>query len=132
MALYFVCTEIFDKLLSLKKSNLCIPLTVSWLGQPRVWQLMQLLWNGLRSAANIWTRGDEGACRKSGECDEQDLLDILMISMIKMKGSIPGREGRLACHTLGTWGQQEDPKTSAGISVQPINGKIYIIEKIHG
>ena len=68
----------------------------------------------------------------SGQGDEQDLLDILMISMIKMKGSIPGREGRLACHTLGTWGLQEDPKTSAGISMQPIIGKIYIIEKIHG
>ena len=92
---------------------------------------MQLLWNGLRSAANTWARGDEGACRRSGQGDEQDLLDILMISMIKMRGSIPGREGRLACHTLGTWGQQEDPKTSAGISVQPKKGKFYISEKIH-
>ena len=47
---------------------------------------------------------------------------MIKISMIKMRGSIPGREGRLACHTLGTWGQQEDPKTSAGISVQPKKG----------
>ena len=69
---------------------------------------------------------------EEGQGDEQDLLDILMISMVKMMGAIPGREGRLACHTLGTWGQQEDPKTSAGISMQPIIGKIYIIEKIHG
>ena len=38
-------------------------------------------------------------------------IAILMKSMIKMKGAIPGREGRLACHTLGTWGLQEDPKT---------------------
>ena len=67
--------------------------------------------------------------KTSGQGDEQDLLDILMISMIKMKGSIPGREGRLACHTLGTLGQQEDPKTSAGISVQPKKGMFS--EKIH-
>ena len=54
-----------------------------------------------------------------------------MISMIKIKEAIPGREGRLACHRLGTWGQQEDPKTSAGISVQPIKGMFYIFEKIY-
>ena len=57
------------------------------------------------------------------------MLDTLVKAMIKMKGAIPGREGRLACHTLGTWGQQEDPKTSAGISVQPIKGKFS--EKNH-
>ena len=59
------------------------------------------------------------------------LLDILTKARKKMKGAIPGREGRLACHTLGTWGQQEDPKTWAGISVQPIQGMFYIFEKIY-
>ena len=73
-SLALVNTEIFDKLLSLKKSNLCIPLTVNWLGHPLVWQLMQLLWNGLRSAANTWARGAEGACRRSGQGDEQENL----------------------------------------------------------